>query len=542
MANNLNMEIYAANQHIVNKDDDSNCLFIIYSGQAAVMKDGNIVATLGEKDYFGEKSILTKQHRSLDVIAVTETKVYSISTTTFESLLGASFRKSLLIKLVEDVLKNVPQFKEITQNCIETIETCITAEDFTSQETCITKSENTNDHIYIPLVGNLIEETNGKLVLQKRNVMFEGKILNGKESPWDKLIADPDCFLVDIDLTVIKQRFGLTFEALVSQFAFLSVLKNIKIFSNLSNAKLMQISKLAKYRKCVNKEVIIKEGDIGDELFFVKSGKIDFYSNNTYLRSLTDKGYFGERSLFLDEARSATAFSIGVSELYSISKDQIAALFDKKQINFFKERLSLQDDKVNLADLIFHSVLGSGSYGDVFLVSSQRNSQTYALKTINKYKILKEKLTENLESERKVLLQIDHPFIMKLVKTLKDDMNIYFLQELIHGKELFDVIRDIGVLSHDECKFYGAMMMLAVDFLHSKGFVYRDMKPENLLVNGEGFIKLIDFGTVKEVTDRCLTILGTPHYMAPEVILGEGYSFGVDFWSIGLSLNRSLHV
>ena len=388
----------------------------------------------------------------------------------------------------------------------------------------------------------MIEETNGKLVLQKRNVMFEGKILNGKESPWDKLIADPDCFLVDIDLTVIKQRFGLTFEALVSQFAFLSVLKNIKIFSNLSNAKLMQISKLAKYRKCVNKEVIIKEGDIGDELFFVKSGKIDFYSNNTYLRSLTDKGYFGERSLFLDEARSATAFSIGVSELYSISKDQIAALFDKKQINFFKERLSLQDDKVNLADLIFHSVLGSGSYGDVFLVSSQRNSQTYALKTINKYKILKEKLTENLESERKVLLQIDHPFIMKLVKTLKDDMNIYFLQELIHGKELFDVIRDIGVLSHDECKFYGAMMMLAVDFLHSKGFVYRDMKPENLLVNGEGFIKLIDFGTVKEVTDRCLTILGTPHYMAPEVILGEGYSFGVDFWSIGLSLNRSLHV
>ena len=140
MANNLNMEIYAANQHIVNKDDDSNCLFIIYSGQAAVMKDGNIVATLGEKDYFGEKSILTKQHRSLDVIAVTETKVYSISTTTFESLLGASFRKSLLIKLVEDVLKNVPQFKEITQNCIETIETCITAEDFTSQETGITKS------------------------------------------------------------------------------------------------------------------------------------------------------------------------------------------------------------------------------------------------------------------------------------------------------------------------------------------------------------------------------------------------------------------
>jgi cGMP-dependent protein kinase len=78
--------------------------------------------------------------------------------------------------------------------------------------------------------------------------------------------------------------------------------------------------------------------------------------------------------------------------------------------------------------------------------------------------------------------------------------------------------------------------MLAVQYLHERKFIYRDIKPENIMVLGNGFIKLIDFGTAKAINDRTKTIIGTPHYMAPEVILGEGYSFKVDFWSIGICM------
>ena len=104
--------------------------------------------------------------------------------------------------------------------------------------------------------------------------------------------------------------------------------------------------------------------------------------------------------------------------------------------------------------------------------------------------------------------------------------------DYIEGKDLFDVIREIGLLSKFQTQFYGASMMLAVEYLHERKFIFRDIKPENIMVLENGYIKLIDFGTAKKINDKTSTIIGTPHYMAPEVIMGEGYSFQVDFWSI----------
>ena len=200
-------------------------------------------------------------------------------------------------------------------------------------------------------------------------------------------------------------------------------------------------------------------------------------------------------------------------------------------------RLYLQDNKIELKDLIFVQSLGSGNYGNVSSVSSKKNNFEYAIKGISRNQIDAEQLHHNLELEKSILLQIDHPFIVKLVKTLKDDRFIYFLMELVKGKELFDVIRDIGLLNKEQTQFYGGCMLIAIEYLHERKFIYRDLKPENIMVTYDtGYIKIIDFGTSKKIIDRTSTIIGTPHYMAPEVILGEGYSFQVDCWSIAICL------
>ena len=134
------------------------------------------------------------------------------------------------------------------------------------------------------------------------------------------------------------------------------------------------------------------------------------------------------------------------------------------------------------------------------------------------------------------MLKIDHPFIVKLVKSLKDENNVYFLLEYVKGKELFEVIRDIGYLTKEQTNFYIASIMTAINYLHERKIIYRDIKPENIMVLINGYLKLIDFGTAKEIKDRTKTIIGTPHYMAPEVILGREYSFPVDFWSISICM------
>ena len=160
----------------------------------------------------------------------------------------------------------------------------------------------------------------------------------------------------------------------------------------------------------------------------------------------------------------------------------------------------------------------------------------YAIKALNLEQIKLENLEECVEVERDVLLKIDHPFIMKMVKYLKNDTYIFFINEYIKGKELWEVIRDIGLLNKEQTQYYGGSILLAIDYLHKQKIIYRDIKPENVMVSIKGYIKIIDFGTVKEIQDRTSTIIGTSHYMAPEITKGEGYSFQVDIWSIAICM------
>jgi cGMP-dependent protein kinase len=123
---------------------------------------------------------------------------------------------------------------------------------------------------------------------------------------------------------------------------------------------------------------------------------------------------------------------------------------------------------------------------------------------------------------------------------MKDDLNIYFLTDFIRGVEMFDAIRDIGILSNSQAKFYVASMILGLEFFHFNQIVYRDLKPENIVIDAKGYMTLIDLGTCaflkKENGYRTFTMIGTPHYMAPEIFKGRGYSFSIDFWSLGVLL------
>jgi len=144
--------------------------------------------------------------------------------------------------------------------------------------------------------------------------------------------------------------------------------------------------------------------------------------------------------------------------------------------------------------------------------------------------------------EKTVLETVNFPFIMQYIKTFKDNNNIYFLVEYVRGLELFDVIREMGLLNSADSQFYIGSMLLAIEYLHAQQIVYRDIKPENIMIDDKGYLKMIDMGTAKPLKgknpagNRTFTVIGTPHYMAPEIITGKGYTLNVDLWSIGICL------
>ena len=237
-----------------------------------------------------------------------------------------------------------------------------------------------------------------------------------------------------------------------------------------------------------------------------------------------------------NEKRSATAIANGEVYCYTLTAKVFKSILEPSLYEYFTSKFYLEDNTIELRDLDNIKELGSGSFGSVNLVRNKKNKQLYAIKALDTEQIKKENLESSVELEKNVLLKVDHPFIMKMVKHLKNEYYIFFITEYIKGKELWEVIRDIGLLNKEQTQFYSASILLAIDYLHKHKIIYRDIKPENVMVNEKGYIKIIDFGTVKEIKDRTSTIIGTSHYMAPEITKGEGYSFEVDIWSIAICM------
>ena len=533
----LYKENFQKGHFIVRKGDLANCLYIVKEGEVDCSLNGKVVRTLRKGDNFGERSILVDSMRSLDCIAKTNCVCYSVSTSTLKSMLGDNFRNLLYLNFIKSAFNKSKIFSRFNVQLLDKVFHLFKPINLKSNDIAYKENYLKSSKIVIVIDGHLINSITKEIVANRGTILFQYELFQNLNDKTDfDIIPQPDCLLIEANTNDFLNELGGNFKELMAQTEIMKSLNKISIFRNLSSQKLDYIVSVITEEKFNDDEDIFRQGEEGDKFYIIKSGKVNILINDKYIRTLNEKEYFGERALFFNEKRSATIRAVGEVILFSISKEDFEKNIKGNMKEHLMNRLYLQDNLVELKDLLFKMKLGSGNYGDVCLVRNKKNKFPYAIKSISRNQINTEQLHLNLELERSILLKIDHPFIVKLVKSLKDEKNIYFLMEYIKGKELFDVIRDIGLLTKSQTQFYSASLMLAIDYLHERKFIFRDIKPENVIVIQNGYIKLIDFGTAKEIVDRTNTIIGTPHYMAPEVILGEGYSFQVDIWSIAICM------
>ena len=174
--------------------------------------------------------------------------------------------------------------------------------------------------------------------------------------------------------------------------------------------------------------------------------------------------------------------------------------------------------------------------GRVKSAKSKRTNELIAIKFLNKSKIIKSNQIAHIHNEFKILQALDHPAIISILGANQDEKYMYFSLEFIPGGELFNLLKVENKFSLEKAQFYAGQIVFVLDYLHSKNIIYRNLKPENILINKNGYIKITDFELSKEIQDRTYTMCGTPAYLAPEIILNKGYGLSVDWWAFGILL------
>lgn len=228
--------------------------------------------------------------------------------------------------------------------------------------------------------------------------------------------------------------------------------------------------------------------------------------------------------------------SVGSDQWYDLSGGP-----GKIQIGVAYQPSSGQSLTIDDFELI--TVIGKGSFGKVMQVRKRDTMRVYALKTIRKAHIVDRKEITHTLAERLVLARVNNPFIVPLKFSFQSEQKLYLVLAFVNGGELFHHLQREQRFNEERSRFYSAELLLALEHLHELDVVYRDLKPENILLDYTGHIALCDFGLCKlnmKDSDTTNTFCGTPEYLAPEILNGQGYNKVIDWWTLGVLLYEML--
>ena len=534
---------YINNQKIITEGETGQQLFIIKEGQVSVQKGTKEITLKTKGEYFGEGALLNNAPRSASCIAKGDVKCVSLSRETLQKILSNQLQDIIEKNTVIEAIN-----KSETLNCLnkeqkEAIVKDLHMKSYKGGDIVIQSGTSCKSKLYIIINGRLQWAKSSVLFADKATCVgdiYVTKSLSEDFKYEDDLIAAADMKVGELTKYQFELSIQGRYEEVMKENTATNVLKKVYLFNSLDSVKMKELFSMIHIEKFNDEDAIVSQGTINENIYIVKRGKVNIVKNGEIVRTVTKHDYFGERGILLDHVSVYDCIANGKATLWAINKNDFMSLVNETMRKQMNKRIRMEDEKVNLEELVVVKQLGKGIFGRVYLVHPPNSKQFYALKAVPRSKIEKFAIQEHLLLEKHILMLIDHPMIVKLIRTFKDFKRIYFLLEYVHGLELSVIMRHVGVFSNSDAHFYVGSLLMVLQYLHERDIIYRDLKPDNVMIDTSGYVKLIDFGTAKQITNRTFTLLGTPHYMAPEVIIGKGYNKFADLWSLGICLYEFL--
>ena len=546
VAQKIKLKEFKVNEEIIHKGDVGDNLYIIKDGLVSCRIGIKEIRKLSNNDYFGQNAILIDVKRGMDIIAIQKTLCYELSRNDLKDALGKDYIDVILYCFFRNSVDKSDYLKIIfNENILQEIFKNFKIKIYSKGEKIYQPSSQdklkiNNKRMIVVIEGSIYKESNDELIAEKGKIIGEEIFKDYNNTLPEDLIAHPDCISLEASILSLSKvmKIDLNQEKPLNLINRIGKLKKLSLFKNLSEKTLELVASKLKKVKFDENKIIVNEDTIGDTFYLISKGRVRITKNGIYIRDLDSGNCFGENVLLLsDVKRTATVISIDKVVCYVLSKSDFDIILeDKTMKKYLLKKFALQDTSITLKDLHYIKFLGKGKFGSVSLVHNHKN--IYAIKAISRKSVEKQKiLAKYFVNERRVMLSLDHPFIIKMVKSMKNDLFCFLLIEYVEGKSLDDYLSSrMQKKNIFETQFYIGSMLLMLEYLQKKFIAHRDIKPANIMIDTNGYLKMIDFGTAKVLIDYTSTVIGTPHYIAPEILQGKGYSLSCDFWSVGICM------
>lgn len=532
---------YAEGSIIISEEENFDRIYIVKEGAIRLSKNMKRFKRMEGYNFFGDVFLFVKKISYFTYSTETAVQTYELPFNAIKEVLSDNFYKIILYRLFISAISKSERINEYLYENIDDLYNNFTLKYYTNDEVVFPSNTQKNKKICIIISGRLRKQNKSEIIAKNEDIFGES-IIDSKTNLETNIVSEDITLTLEADwMKILKSfKFGSKHNA-VCLYDTVNRMRKIPLFSTLSEIKLFQLAKKMRKETFNHGEEIIKEGSEGEKFYIIKSGKVKVFQRGKFVREMENGSCFGEISVFKGIIRTVTVISSeNNTECFVLAKDSFNDVVDMALLKHLQKIFALQDVNVGLENLYYVKTLGIGRFGKVTLVHNQKNF--YAVKYAHIKSICKkENLMKYYINEKNIMLKTDYPFIIKLVKTMKAKEFLFFLLEYIDGvplKSYLDKRKKTNLKNPYETAFYGAILLCVINYLHKKRILHRDIKPDNCMIDKNGYLKVIDFGVAKMLKDKdyTTTCCGTPHYLAPEVILGKGYSYSADYWSIGVSM------
>lgn len=505
LINSMQRYRFKAHEIIIKQGDAADYFYVLKQGKVRFLVDSKKIREASNGVSFGELALLHNAPRSASVVALTECFTYRVDQYTFRALLAN--HKAKIEKSHVELLRRVEIFKDIDKPALAKIADAMTKVVVPDGKLIIRKGDVgrvfyiiQEGEVKISEVG-IVENKLAVTTILKRGDFFGERALITGEKRSANATAVGDCSLLCISKETFETIMG-SLEDLVNHTSSRRLLKTVPILAkaNLEPHEWELLSGVMSNLKFSKGTMLFERGqpvaNFRKGLYLVRGGEITISSKGN-MRHLRRGDTFGEDLLLMHQIQSSCFTAIVTEDAICILvsaddiRDTLGGLDRLSQTSFQKH--SKLDASITLETICKVRVLGSGTYGQVWLAKHKISKKPFALKILSKHEIIKNKLQEVVIREKKMMESLHHPFIIKLVNTFQDKKSLFMVTNFIQGGELFSVIHTSTSdgIREESARFYAANIFDGLMHMHERQIVYRDLKPEVSSVFTIGFSREI---------------------------------------------------